>query len=433
MPSSPLSAGPGKQIASPPAFHVMSKPRGSICNLDCQYCYFLSKENLYPGSGFRMDEALLERYVEQYIHAQAAKEIIFAWQGGEPTLMGLEFFRKAVALQHKYRRPGDIIQNTLQTNGTLLDDEWASLFKENNFLIGVSLDGPAPLHDVYRTDRGGKPTHARVMKGIELLKKHRVDFNILCCVHAGNADQPLEVYRFLRDEVPARFIQFIPVVERENETGFQEGTRVTSRSVSGAQYGRFLVEIFDEWSRRDIGSVFVQLFDVCLGVWLGEPAGLCIFSETCGLGLALEHTGDLYSCDHFVEPRHFLGNIREQDLLPLVGSQQQVSFGKDKRDSLPRYCRECEVRFICNGGCPKDRIRKTPEGEPGLNYLCEGYKAFFTHIDEAMKIMAALIRTNRPPAELMNIQLPQTTEPVLPAEKTGQNKRRRAKKGSRGG
>jgi uncharacterized protein len=392
-----------KQVTPPAAFYIMTKPRGAICNLDCKYCYFLSKENLYPNSSFRMSTELLEIYVRQYIQAQSIPQVNFAWQGGEPTLMGLGFFRQAVALQQKYRRSGVSIHNSLQTNGLHLDDEWAKFFRQNDFLVGVSLDGPDELHDVYRVDKGGNPTHDRVLKGIRTLQRNGVDFNILCCVHAANGGHPLAVYHHLRDEVGARFIQFIPIVESDNDRGFQEGYRVTSRSVGGRQYGQFLTAIFDEWVRRDVGSVFVQLFDVCLGVWLGERAGLCVFDETCGLGLALEHNGDLYSCDHFVEPRYFLGNIKEEELLPLVGSRQQVKFGQAKRDTLPRYCRECEVRFICNGGCPKNRIRRTPDGESGLNYLCAGYKAFFKHVDEPMKMMAMLLRMGRPPADIMGI------------------------------
>jgi uncharacterized protein len=408
----------GKPLDLPAAFHIMTKPRGAICNLDCKYCYFLSKEQLYPGSSFRMDDELLEIYIRDYIAAQQVSEVHFAWQGGEPTLMGLDFYRKAVALQKKYRRPGLAIHNSLQTNGLQLDDRWGEFFRQEGFLVGVSLDGPQHLHDVYRVDKGGNPTHARVLQGIETLKRHNVDFNILCCVHAANAHHPLDVYRHLRDEIETRYIQFIPIVERLNQTGFQEGYRVSRRSVSGRMYGEFLIAIFDEWAQHDIGQVFVQLFDVCLGVWLGQRAGLCIFEETCGQGLALEHNGDLYSCDHFVEPVHFLGNIREGELLQLVGSEQQARFGQAKRDTLPAYCRACEVRFICNGGCPKDRIRKTPDGEPGLNYLCEGYKAFFTYIDQPMQRMARLVRAGNPPALAMHSfrkQLPaRQSRPIKP-------------------
>ena len=391
----------GPELVAPPAFHIMLKPRGAICNLDCKYCYFLSKEMLYPGSRFRMANELLEQYTRQYIEAQHVPEVTFAWQGGEPTLMGLDFFKLAVEFQQKYRKPGLKIHNALQTNGTTLDDEWGCFFHEHDFLIGLSLDGPRELHDDYRVDKGGRPTFDRVMAGLDLLKKHHVEYNILTTVHAANADHPLEVYRFLRDEVGTQFMQFIPIVERDNTTGYQEGNKVTGRSVTGKQYGDFLIAIFDEWVRRDVGRVFVQIFDVSLAAWLGQPAGLCIFEETCGTALAMEHNGDLYTCDHYVEPKYKLGNIQEIPLIDLVGSEQQRQFGLAKRDTLPRYCWECEVRFICNGGCPKNRILSTPDDEPGLNYLCEGYKAFFTHIDRPMKTMAAELTAKRPPANIM--------------------------------
>ena len=317
--------------------------------------------------------------------------------------MGLDFFRSAVMYQKKYARPGQRIENALQTNGTLLDDEWCKFFAENRFLIGISLDGPREAHDFYRKDKGGAPTFDRVLRAVQLLKNHKVDFNILTCVSASNVEQPLEVYHFLRDEIGAEYIQFIPIVERENATGFQEGTALTSRSITGEQYGRFLISIFDEWVRRDVGKVFVQMFDTALGRWLGAPGGLCVFQETCGLALAMEHNGDVYSCDHFVEPRHRLGNLLETPLTELVGSVQQKQFGLDKRESLPHYCRECPVLFACNGGCPKDRTELTPDGEPGLNHLCSGFKAFFTHVDEPMRIMAGLLRQRRPAAEIMKI------------------------------
>jgi uncharacterized protein len=393
--------------AAPLAFHVLLKPRGAICNLDCKYCFFLSKERLFPGSGFRMSDALLENYTRQHSAAHNVPEVTFAWQGGEPTLMGLDFFKRAIALQQKYRKPGTRIVNTVQTNATTFNDDWCRFFHQHNFLLGISLDGPRAFHDTYRVDKGGKPTFDRVMAGIALAKKHKVEFNILTTVNAANGDHGLDVYRFLRDEVGTSFIQFIPIVERDNATGYQEGDKVTNRSVTGRQYGQFLIAVFDEWVRRDVGKVFVQLFDICLGVWLGEPSALCIFAETCGGALAMEHNGDLFSCDHFVEPRHRLGNVTATPLAELVNSPQQRQFGLNKRDTLPRYCRECEVRFICNGGCPKDRILTTPDGEPGLNYLCEGFKAFFNHIDRPMKIMANLLLQNRPPAEIMSI-LPAT-------------------------
>jgi len=391
----------GRESIAPAAFHIMLKPRGAICNLDCKYCYFLSKERLYPGSRFRMANELLEEYTRQYIEAQRVPEVTFAWQGGEPTLMGLDFFQLAVELQQKYRKPGMKIYNALQTNGTTLDDDWAGFFKENDFLIGLSLDGPRKLHDHYRVDKGGRPTFDQVMRGLGYLKKHQVEFNILTTLHAANAPYPLELYRFLRDEVGAQFMQFIPIVERDNLTGFQEGEDVTRRSISAKQYGDFLIGVFEEWVRRDVGRVYVQIFDVALAGWLGQRPGLCIFEKTCGTALAMEHNGDLYACDHFVEPRYKLGNINDVPMIELVASEQQRQFGLAKQETLPRYCRECEVRFICNGGCPKDRILTTPDGEPGLNYLCQGFKAFFNHIDPAMRFMACELKAQRAPANIM--------------------------------
>jgi uncharacterized protein len=389
--------------AQPRAFHVMVKPRGSICNLDCHYCFYLKKEKLYPDAHFRMDEALLEEYTRQYIQAQNSSEITFAWQGGEPTLMGVDFYRKAVEFQRKYAPAGTKINNAFQTNGTLLDAEWCQFLRENDFLIGLSIDGPQRLHDTYRQDKGGRPTFGKVMRAAELLQQHQVEYNTLTCVNAANGEHGLEVYRFLRDEVGSKFMQFIPIVERDNASGFQEGVQLTNRSVSGPQYGRFLIEVFDEWLRRDVAKVFVQIFDVSLAGWAGQRPGLCIFEETCGLGLAMEFNGDVYSCDHFVEPRHRLGNLTDQPLADLVNSPQQYAFGQHKKDGLPAYCRACEVRFICNGGCPKDRVLKTPEGEPGLNYLCAGFRSYFNYIDRPMKVMAALLRAGRAPAEAMRI------------------------------
>jgi len=387
----------------------MVKPRGSICNLDCHYCFYLKKEKLYPDAHFRMSDELLEQYTRQYINAQQTPEVTFAWQGGEPTLMGLDFFRKAVELQAKYAKPGMRIQNAFQTNGTLLDDAWCKFLRQHNFLIGLSIDGPRELHDTYRQDKGGRPTFERVLRAAQLLKQHKVEFNTLTCVSAANAGHGLEVYRFLRDEIGAHFMQFIPIVERDNETGYQEGTRITNRSVNGPQYGSFLIDIFDEWVRHDVAQVYVQLFDVSLAAWVGQRPGLCIFEETCGLGLALEFNGDVYSCDHFVEPNFHLGNITEQPLETLAMSPQQYQFGQHKKTSLPAYCRACEVRFICNGGCPKDRLLKTPDNEPGLNYLCAGYRAFFNYVDQPMKLMAAYLNMERAPAEIMKAMVAQPT------------------------
>ena len=391
-----------------PPFQVMIKPRGPICNLDCTYCYYLSKEELYPGSAFRMNEETLEAFTRDYIRAQSAPEVVFSWQGGEPLLMELEFFQRAVAFQQEYARPGVRISNTIQTNGTLLDDDWCRFFREHDFLVGLSLDGPAHLHDAYRVNKGGMPSHSSVMKGLEFLRRHRVEYNVLATVHAANVENPLEVYRFLRDEAKSAFIQFIPIVQRDNESGYQEGTRATDLSVTGAGYGRFLNTVFDEWVCRDVGRTFVQLFDVTLAGWVGHPPGLCIFDETCGRALALEHNGDLYACDHYVEPRYHLGNTRWEPLSVLAGSEAQRAFGVAKKDTLPEYCRACDVRFLCNGGCPKNRILGTPDGEEGLNYLCDGYKAFFTHTGPAMKFMAEALKAGTPPAGIMDRFGPET-------------------------
>lgn len=405
---------PAKSIIKPQnthlrAFHVMVKGSGAQCNLDCKYCYYLSKENLYPGSRFRMTDEVLERFTKQYILAQGGQEVTFSWQGGEPTLLGLAFFEQAVEYQKKYQKPGMKILNSFQTNGLVLNKQWAEFLRKHDFLVGVSLDGPQAMHDAYRVDKGGAPTQDKVLQSIAMLKEYGVDFNILCCVHKANVTHPLEVYRYLRDEVGAQFVQFIPIVERENASGFQEGYQVTRRSVSGRKYGEFLIKVFDEWVRNDVGKVFVQIFDVALAVWCGSHAGLCIFEKTCGSALALEHNGDLYSCDHYVEPVYFLGNLTQDNLINLVGSEKQVLFGEAKLDTLPQYCKDCEVRFICNGECPKNRIRKTPDGEQGLNYLCEGYKAFFAHIDQPMRVMRQLIRVNRAPAEIMFLYNSQST------------------------
>lgn len=391
-----------KKTDALPGFHLLAKPTGAACNLGCKYCFFLSKKNLYPLSSFKMSDELLETYTRQYIEAQQIAQATFAWQGGEPTLMGLDFFKRSVQYQQKYRRPKMIIQNTMQTNGTLLDDDWCEFFSKNNFLIGLSLDGPRELHDAYRVDKTGKPTFDRVMRAARLLRDYKVDYNILATVHAANADHPLEVYRFLRDKVKANFIQFIPIVERDNDTGYQEGDTVTDRSVKADQYGRFLISIFDEWVKRDVGKTYVQIFDVALAAWAGMPPGICAFSETCGTAMAMEHNGDMYSCDHFVEPRYLLGNINERHMAQLAASRKQRKFGRDKLDSLPEYCRKCEVRFACNGECPKNRFIQTPDGEPGLNYLCAGYREFFRHIDGPMRFMAHELRLGQAPANIMN-------------------------------
>jgi len=297
--------------------------------------------------------------------------------------------------------PGMKVENAFQTNGTLLDDAWCKFFKENKFLVGISIDGPPELHNKYRKDKGGADTSNDVLHGLALLKKHNVEFNILCAVHAANVEYPLEVYQYFRDKLAGQYIQFIPIVERDNKTGFQIGNKIHNRSVTGIKYGSFLINIFDEWVSNDVGTVFVQIFDEALAKWFGSPGGLCVFEETCGLGLVIEHNGDLFSCDHFVEPKSKLGNIIETDMIDMVTSHKQYKFGMQKRDSLPPFCLDCEVRFACNGGCPKNRVKHTSNGVYGLNYLCEGYRAFFNHIDEPMRIMVDLIRRKRPPAEIM--------------------------------
>jgi uncharacterized protein len=402
---------------APAAFHLLAKPAGAQCNLDCEYCYFLSKELLYPNSRLRMSDETLEEYLRQLIDAHARlPEVTIAWQGGEPTLMGLDFFRRSVEIARRYLRPGQRAAYTIQTNGTRLDAEWAAFLKAHDFLVGISIDGPREIHDAYRKTRGGRGSFDQVMRGLEALGAAGVEWNALTTVHAANADRGREVYRFLRDDCGARFVQFIPIVERIPDAGadgtvpwsswrdrplyVQAGTAVTARSITGQQYGRFLIDVFDDWVRHDVGEVYVQMFDVALANWYGEPSGLCVHSETCGDALALEHNGDLFSCDHFVEPDYRLGNIADHPLAELVASPRQRQFGHDKLETLPRQCLECDVRFACHGGCPKDRFISTPDGEPGLNYLCEGYQAFFHHVDEPMRAMCELLDRGRAPAEI---------------------------------
>ncbi len=392
-------------------FHVLAKPIGPICNLDCKYCFYLEKESLYPQvSRWAMREEVLDSYIRQYIEAHDTPEVNFAWQGGEPTLLGVEYFRHLVALQNKYAN-GKRIKNAFQTNGVLLNDEWAALFKEHDFLIGISIDGPRELHDAYRVDKGGQPTFDRVLCGIETLRRNSVEFNTLTTVHRANADHPLEVYRFLRDH-GSGFMQFIPIVERIAHQVTAEGLQLISPDFTGAaqvapwsveprQFGRFLCAIFDEWVRRDVGRCYVQLFDVSLEMWTGLESSLCVFKKQCGAALAIEHCGDVYSCDHFVYPQNRLGNIMKSPLRELVDSTQQHAFGEAKESTLPKYCRECDVRFACNGECPKHRFLTTPDGEPGLNYLCAGYKMFFRHVDPFMRFMAAELAGGRAPANVM--------------------------------
>lgn len=385
------------------SFHVMAKPTGSRCNLRCDYCFFLKKERLYPGSSFRMSDKVMERYIRQTIESQHVPQVTIAWQGGEPTLMGLDFFRRSMEIEKKHIMPGTRIENTLQTNGLLLDEEWCRFLHDNDFLVGLSLDGPREMHDAYRRDKQGNSVFDRVFSAARLMQKHRVEFNILCTINSVNSEHPLKVYRFFRDELKAPYIQFIPIVERDNETGNLVGTKITDRSVRSEQYGRFLIEIFDEWVRRDVGKAFVQFFDGVLMSYVRGYSSLCILRPTCGDGVALEHTGDLYSCDHYVEPDFMLGNIMETHMSEMVGSMKQHRFGQDKQNTLPRYCRECEFLFTCHGECPKNRVLKTQEGEPGLNWLCAGLKAFFAHTKQYMEIMAILLRQGRNANEIMGM------------------------------
>jgi uncharacterized protein len=350
-----------------------------------------------------MSDEVLESYLQQLIEAHQTHSVTVAWQGGEPTLMGLDFYRKAVSLQNKYRKPGMTFENTLQTNGTLLDDDWCRFLKENDFLVGISIDGPGELHDICRKDKRGQGTFDKVIAGLHLLRKYGVDYNILATVNRFNSGYPLDIYRFFRDDLGAQYIQFIPIVEKRDIPVFQNIDQETAYSVLPDQWGRFLIAIFDEWVRRDVGRTFVLNFDGTLAGWLNRSGTLCIFGRTCGLGLALEHNGDLYSCDHFVDPEHKLGNILETPLYYMVTSERQLKFGRYKQESLTDYCRKCEYLFICNGECPKNRFCEAPDGRMGLNYLCSGYRTFFKHTELQMKIMASLLSHNRPAADVMPV------------------------------
>jgi len=379
------------------SFHVMTKPIGPLCNLDCKYCFYLEKEALFPADeNFKMSDEVLETYVRKYIQSQNTPEIQFAWQGGEPTLMGLDFFRKVTALQRQYAN-GRPVHNAFQTNGTNLDDEWCEFFAREKFLIGLSLDGPKHIHNRYRVDKGGAGSHERVMNALRTLKKWRVEFNTLTCVTRQSPDEAVEIYDFLKQQ-GVQFMQFIPIVERIDGL---EGSAVTSWSVSSEGFGDFLNAIFDEWIRADVGRIFVNIFDVMLSAWSGMEPGLCTFARRCGQAVAMEHDGGVYSCDHYVYPSRFLGNIMDTSLEEMIYSPAQVKFGNDKWDALPKICRECDFLFACNGECPKHRFIDAPDGEPGLNYLCAGYKKFFGHIDPTMRKMAALVQKGRPAADLM--------------------------------
>lgn len=409
--SSP-AAGPGAP-GWPRSLQILVKPSGSACNLRCDYCFYLDKSRLYPdvaAAAMRMDPRVHESFVDQLMDGQLpGAGVTISWQGGEPTLMGLDFFRRAVRYARERAPTGAPVGFTLQTNGTLLDAEWCRFLRDEQVLVGLSVDGPPELHDTYRRDARGRGTFARVARAAELLKEHEVDVNALCSVHAANAEHPREVYAFLRDDLGMDWIQFIPIVERVNDDGstlLQQGSRVTGRSVSPNSWGAFLLAVFDDWLQTDVERVHVSIFESAFASWVGVPALMCVFAETCGEAPVLEHNGDLYACDHFVEPDHLLGTITETPLRELVASDQQRRFGAAKRDALPRVCRECDVRFACNGECPKNRFVPAPDGEPGLNYLCEGYAAFFRGIDAPMRLMARLYRAGRAPAEVMRLLPP---------------------------
>ena len=393
--------------------YVMTKPVGSLCNLACDYCYYLEKSNMYATENgrrdFLMSEQTLEAFIRQYIQSQTQPQVLFTWHGGEPLMRPISFYQKALALQRQYAE-GRLIDNSLQTNGTLLTDEWCRFFRDNNWLIGISIDGPQDLHDEYRRSRGGQPSWHKVMKGIDLLEKYGVEWNAMGVVNDFNADYPLDVYHFYK-EIGCHYIQFTPIVERllphtdgrhlasiaDNAPG-----ELADFSVRPGQFAHFACTIFDEWVRNDVGQVYVQLFDSTLAHWVGQPPGVCSMAETCGHAAVMEYNGDIYSCDHFVFPEYLLGNIHSDTITAMLYSQRQIDFGKAKHDSLPPQCLECPWLFACNGGCPKDRFRTTADGTPGLNYLCQDYRRFFTHVAPYMDFMREELLNERPPANVMH-------------------------------
>lgn len=396
-------------FASP--LYLLAKPAGSRCNLACKYCYYLEKSLLFEKHSPQvMDDALLEKFIHDYIGAQTTQEVLFTWHGGEPLMRPLQFYKKAVALQRKYAA-GRRIDNCLQTNGTLLTEEWCRFFKEQGWLVGVSVDGTQEMHDAYRRAKGGGPSHHKVMQGIRLLQKHGVEWNALAVVNDLNAGHPKEFYRFFK-EIGCRFIQFTPIVERllPHADGRQlaaveeEGTGgMMPFSVSPEQWGDFLIGIFDEWVKEDVGEYFVQLFDATLANWMGVQPGICTLARTCGHAGAIEWNGDVFACDHFVFPQYRLGNLREKSLVEMMYSPQQREFGRAKRTALPHQCRECRWLFACNGECPKNRFARTTDGEKGLNFLCSGYRRFFEHVAPYMDWMKRELMANRPPAGIVDL------------------------------
>ena len=391
------------RITGPQAFNIMIKPVGSLCNLRCRYCYYLDKADIYGGKEPRMTYEMLETFIREYIAANDVPEVLFNWHGGEPLLMGLDFYRKAIQLQKKYAS-GKRIRNALQTNATLVTAEWADFFRENGFLIGVSLDGPRDVHDCYRAGKGGGSTSERVVKGIAELYKAGVDYNIMATVNRKSEGRGLEIYQFLKG-AGTRFIQFMPVLEHVKDGRIvspdEEGSQIAPWSVSAEGFGRFLCDIFDYWVRHDVGSVFINQFDSTLAMWCGEQPGTCTFAQTCGGNSVIEHNGDLYPCDHFVYEDYRIGNVLETDLRTLMASEKQIRFGIDKRNGLPKKCVTCRWYFACHGECPKHRFNRTDSGEPGLNALCDGYNMFFSHVAPYMERMKQLLSEGRPPADIM--------------------------------
>ena len=400
-------------IATPFAkpLYVMLKPAGAHCNLACKYCYYLEKNNLYQNSHRHlMSDEMLEQFTREYIEAQTMPQVLFTWHGGEPLMRSIDFYRKALALQKKYAH-GKQIDNVIQTNGTLLTDEWCEFFAQNHWLVGISIDGPQEYHDHYRVTPAGKPSWEKVMQGISLLKKHRVEWNAMAVVNAYNAEHPLEFYHFFRDN-GCQYLQFTPIVERltEHEDGRTLASLADDReipladaSVTPQQWGNFLCTIFDDWVRHDVGKTFVEIFDCTLANWMGVLPGICAYSKECGHAGVMEHNGDVYSCDHFVFPEYKLGNIREQSLIDMLYGEKQQAFSRLKHTSLPRQCKECDMEFACHGECPKNRFEKDKYGEPGLNYLCQGYYQYYSHVAPYMDFMKRELLAQRPPANIMNV------------------------------
>lgn len=400
-------------IANPFAkpLYVMLKPAGAHCNLACKYCYYLEKNKLYPtAQRHLMSDEMLEQFTREYIEAQTMNQVLFTWHGGEPLLRSLDFYRKALSLQQKYAG-GRRIDNVIQTNGTLLTDEWCEFFAQNHWLVGISIDGPQPDHDHYRLTAAGKPSWKKVMQGIKLLKKHGVEWNAMAVVNAYNANHPLEFYRFFKEN-GCQFLQFTPIVERltRHEDGRtlasladKDEISLSEASVAPEQWGYFLCAIFDEWVRKDVGKIFVEIFDCTLANWMGISPGICAYSKECGHAGVMEHNGDVYSCDHFVFPEYKLGNIRDHSLIDMLYGEQQQEFSRLKHSSLPRQCKECDMEFACHGECPKNRFMKDKYGDSGLNYLCPGYYHYYQHVAPYMDYMMQELMSQRPPSNIMKV------------------------------